>query len=50
MSIELALLLTIPVLGAAFLAAVGARRLAPEANVVFSGATFLAACALTTRE
>jgi hydrogenase-4 component F len=48
-SVELAVLLAIPVLGAAFLAAVGARHWAPEANVVFSGATFLAACALTAR-
>jgi hydrogenase-4 component F len=46
---ELALLLAIPVLGAAVLAAVGARSWAPEANVAFSGATFLAACALTVR-
>ena len=49
MSIELSLLLAIPVLGAAVLAAVGARRWAPEVNVAFSGATFLAACALTSR-
>ncbi len=49
MSIELGLLLIIPVLGAAVLAAVGARSWAPEANVAFSGATFLAACALTRR-
>jgi len=46
---ELALLLVIPVIGAAVLAAVGARSWAPEANVAFSGATFLAACALTVR-
>jgi hydrogenase-4 component F len=49
MSVELVLLLTIPILGAAVLAALGARRWAPEANVVFSAATFVAACALTTR-
>jgi hydrogenase-4 component F len=48
-SIELALLLATPVLGAAVLAAVGARTWVPEANVAFSGATFLAACALTRR-
>ena len=46
---ELIALLAFPVLGAAFLAAVGARRWAPEINVAFSAATFLAACALTTR-
>ena len=49
MSVELVLLLAFPVIGAAVLAAVGARRWAPEANVAFSGATFLAACALTVR-
>ena len=49
MSLELTLLLAIPVLGAAVLAAVGERRWAPDANVGFSGATFLAACALTSR-
>jgi hydrogenase-4 component F len=48
-STELALLLAIPVIGAAVLAAVGARRSAPEVNVAFSGATFLAASALTVR-
>ncbi|RPI62312.1 MAG: hydrogenase 4 subunit F, partial [Lysobacterales bacterium] len=47
--IELALLLSIPLAGAAVLAVVGARRSAPEVNVGFSAATFLAACALTTR-
>ena len=46
---ELAALLASPVLGAAFLAAVGARRWAPEVNIAFSAATFLAACALTAR-
>ena len=47
MSVELALLLVIPMIGAAVLAAVGARRWAPDANVAFSGVTFLAAAALT---
>ena len=46
---ELLALLVIPVLGAAVLAAVGAHRWAPEANVAFSAATFVAACALTAR-
>jgi hydrogenase-4 component F len=46
---ELALLLSIPVVGAAVLAAVGARPWAPEVNCAFSGATFVAACALTGR-
>jgi hydrogenase-4 component F len=46
---ELALLLAIPIIGAAFLATLGARRWAPEVNVGFSAATFLAACALTSR-
>jgi hydrogenase-4 component F len=46
---ELVALLVVPVLGAAFLAAVGTKRWAPEANVAFSAATFLAACALTAR-
>jgi hydrogenase-4 component F len=49
MSVELTLLLTIPLLGAAVLAALGARSWAPEANVGFSAATFVAAGALTTR-
>ena len=49
MSVVLGLLLAIPVLGAAFLAAVGARRWAPEVNVGFSAATFAAACALAGR-
>jgi hydrogenase-4 component F len=48
-SAELVLLLAIPVIGAAVLAAVGARRWAPEVNVAFSGATLLAASALTVR-
>jgi hydrogenase-4 component F len=46
---ELALLLAIPFVGAALLAATGARRWAPEVNVGFSAATFVAACALTSR-
>jgi hydrogenase-4 component F len=49
MELALLLLLTIPLAGAAVLAAVGARRWAPEVNVGFSAATFLAACALTSR-
>jgi hydrogenase-4 component F len=48
-SVELALLLALPVIGAAVLAAVGARSWAPEANVAFSGATLVAAGALTVR-
>jgi len=47
--VELLSLLAVPLLGAMFLAALGARRWAPEANVAFSLATFLAACALTNR-
>ncbi len=46
---ELVALLVFPILGAAVLAAVGARRWAPEVNVGFSAATFAAACALTSR-
>ncbi|HUL64210.1 MAG TPA: hydrogenase 4 subunit F [Burkholderiaceae bacterium] len=46
---ELLALLAIPLGGAVCLALVGARRWAPEANVVLSLATFLAACALTAR-
>jgi hydrogenase-4 component F len=46
---ELLALLAIPLFGAACLALVGARRWAPEVNVVLSLATFLAACALTAR-
>ncbi len=49
MSIELGLLLAAPVLGAASLAAVGGRHWAAEVNVGFSAATFVAACALTSR-
>ena len=43
----LLLLLAIPLLGCAVLAMFGARRLAPEINVLFSGATFLASIALS---
>ena len=46
---ELLGLLAIPLGGAVFLWLFGARRWAPEANVLFSLATFLAACALTNR-
>ncbi|HTT13293.1 MAG TPA: hydrogenase 4 subunit F [Burkholderiaceae bacterium] len=42
-------MLAIPLGGAVFLWLFGARRWAPEANVLFSLATFLAACALTNR-
>jgi hypothetical protein len=38
-----------PITGAALLAVFGARRWAPEANVLVSIATFTAACALTAR-
>jgi hydrogenase-4 component F len=48
-SVELGLLLIMPVLGAAVLALVGGRRWAAEVNVGFSAATFVAACALTSR-
>jgi len=44
---EFLLLLGSPLAGAAVLAALGARRSAPELNVAFSLVTFLAACALT---
>ena len=46
---EFLFLLASPLLGALFLALFGARRWAPEANVAFSLATFVAACALTAR-
>ena len=46
---EFALLIGLPVLGAVSLAFLGARRSAPEINVAFSLATFLAACGLTVR-
>ena len=46
---ELLVLLAVPLLGAVCLAALGASERAPEINVGFSLATFLAACALTNR-
>ena len=44
---EFFLLLGSPLAGAAVLAALGARRSAPELNIAYSLVTFLAACALT---
>ena len=49
MSVELLLLVGLPLLGAVCLGFYGARRWAPGANVAFSGATFVAACALTAK-
>ncbi len=46
---EFAVLLMMPLAGAVLLGLFGARRWAAEANVAFSGATFLAACVLTAR-
>src|SRR5690242_18036237 len=46
-SMEFFLLLASPLTGAAVLATLGARRSAPEINIAFSLATFLAACVLT---
>ncbi len=46
---ELLLLLTLPVAGAALLGLIGADRRAPEVNALLSLGTFLAACALTVR-
>ena len=46
---ELLLLLTLPVAGAAVLGVIGADRRAPEVNALFSLGTFLAACALVVR-
>jgi len=46
---EFAILLAIPLAGAALLGIFGARRFAPELNASLSLATFLAACALTAR-
>ena len=46
---QIILLLAIPLTGAVLLAMFGARRWAPEANVLVSLATFVAACALTVR-
>ncbi len=42
-------MLIVPLAGAVFLGLFGARRWAAEANVGFSGATFVAACILTAR-
>jgi hydrogenase-4 component F len=47
--VEILWLLAMPITGAALLAVFGARRWAPEANVLVSIATFTAACALTAR-
>jgi len=47
--VELLLLLALPAAGAMAFGFLGARREAPEINVAFSLATFLAACALTVR-
>jgi hydrogenase-4 component F len=47
--VELLLLIATPLAGAPVLAWCGARRWAPEVNVLFSLGTFLAACALTVR-
>jgi hydrogenase-4 component F len=46
---ELLLVLGVPLLGAAVLAAVGARRFAPEVNVLMSLSTLLAAALLVLR-
>jgi hydrogenase-4 component F len=46
---EFLALLGMPLLGALLLGFLGARRTAPELNVLFSVATFLAAAALTAR-
>src|SRR5208283_256878 len=46
---EVLLLLGSPLLGAVMLWLFGARRWAPDLNVLFSAATFAAACALTAR-
>jgi hydrogenase-4 component F len=46
---EMLLLLGSPLVGAVMLWLFGARRWAPDLNVLFSGATFAAACALTAR-
>jgi hydrogenase-4 component F len=47
--VEVLLLLGAPLLGAVTLWLFGARRWAPDLNVLFSAATFVAACALTAR-
>jgi hydrogenase-4 component F len=46
---ELLLLLTLPIAGAAVLGVIGADRRAPEVNALFSLGTFLCACALVVR-
>ena len=46
---EFLLILGTPLAGALVMGALGARRWAPELNVVVSLVTFLAACALTAR-
>ena len=46
---ELALLLAFPLAGAVTLGFVGARRIAPTLNVLFSLGAFAAACVLTLR-
>ncbi len=46
---EFLILLGVPLAGSVLLTGFGARRWAPDANVAFSVATFLAACALTVR-
>jgi len=47
--VEFALLLATPLVGAALLGILGARRFAPELNALLSAATFVAAVALTVR-
>jgi hydrogenase-4 component F len=47
--VEFLLVLATPVIGALVLGRYGARRAAPELNALFSGLTFIAACALTAR-
>jgi hydrogenase-4 component F len=47
--VEVLLLLGSPLLGALMLWLFGARRWAPDLNVLFSATTFLAACVLTAR-
>jgi hydrogenase-4 component F len=47
--VEFALLLATPLVGAALLGLLGARRFAPELNALLSAATFVAAVALTVR-
>jgi hydrogenase-4 component F len=47
--VEVLVLLGSPLVGALLLSAFGARRWAPDLNVLVSAATFAAACALTAR-